>query len=459
MAAQSPTPRARVCITAGAVPEVIEDEIVEIMLAHYAAGASLRPGARELVKALDGRIALGVASNTYAALVHRALEASGLTALRLVVSGADMGRPKPLPDVYAEACRALGVAPADAIAFEDSPMGVSRRDGRPDGGRGTGPAGSGARPVGGRGAPRGGVAGGRGHHSRLTFGSGRYRTDVLGFLTRPPGGSRVANPAYAELHCHTNFSFLDGASAPDDLVDARGGAGPDGLAVTDHQGLYGAVRFASAAEAAGLHPVVGMEIELLEPAAADPDGSWSRPGGVAPGARRPAGPSRDCRGAVEGRPARPRPDAPGCPAIARSSRRTTGGSGRRSAGRTWCSWPGTRRAGGACAGWCRGRTWPGRRGARFTPGAAGREHAKGSWRCPVAATGSWRGACGPGTATGRGRSRSGMRGCFGAARAVAARIRRERVRHRALAPPAPRRRLAGRRGRASRRRSWDCRSW
>ena len=57
-------------------------------------------------------------------LVRRALDAAGLGALRLVVSGADMGRPKPRPDVYAEACRALGVAPADAIAFEDSPMGV-----------------------------------------------------------------------------------------------------------------------------------------------------------------------------------------------------------------------------------------------------------------------------------------------------------------------------------------------
>jgi beta-phosphoglucomutase-like phosphatase (HAD superfamily) len=42
----------------------------------------------------------------------------------VVVSGQDMGRPKPQPHVYAEACRALGVAPADAVAFEDSPMGV-----------------------------------------------------------------------------------------------------------------------------------------------------------------------------------------------------------------------------------------------------------------------------------------------------------------------------------------------
>ena len=75
---------------------------------------------------------------------------------------------------------------------------------------------------------------------------------------------------YAELHCHTNFSFLDGASAPDDLVERAVELGLTGLAVTDHAGLYGAVRFVSAAEAAGLHPVIGLEIELLDPAVADP---------------------------------------------------------------------------------------------------------------------------------------------------------------------------------------------
>lgn len=108
----------------GLPAEAIEQEIVDIMLAHYLAGAPLRPGARELVEALDGRMALAVASNTSADLVHRALQAAGLGRLRVVVSGADLGRPKPLPDVYLEACRALGVAPRDAVAFEDSPMGV-----------------------------------------------------------------------------------------------------------------------------------------------------------------------------------------------------------------------------------------------------------------------------------------------------------------------------------------------
>ena len=124
---------------------------------------------------------------------------------------------------------------------------------------------------------------------------------------------------YAELHCHTNFSFLDGASAPDDLVERAVELGLTGLAVTDHAGLYGAVRFVSAAQAVGLHPVVGVEIELLDPAVADPDrvviaprrprrrgstgGSAGREGSVqAP----PSGPS-------DGLPARPRPGRPRLP--------------------------------------------------------------------------------------------------------------------------------------------------
>ena len=57
---------------------------------------------------------------------------------------------------------------------------------------------------------------------------------------------------FAELHCHSNFSFLDGASAAEDLVERAVELGLSGLAVTDHQGLYGAVRFSAAAREAGL---------------------------------------------------------------------------------------------------------------------------------------------------------------------------------------------------------------
>ena len=82
----------------------------------------------------------------------------------------------------------------------------------------------------------------------------------------------MANPPYAELHCHSHFSFLDGASAPDELVGRAVELGLAGLAITDHQGLYGAVRFTTAAESAGLHPVIGIEIELLDAAVPDPGG-------------------------------------------------------------------------------------------------------------------------------------------------------------------------------------------
>ena len=78
--------------------------------------------------------------------------------------------------------------------------------------------------------------------------------------------------AYAELHCHSNFSFLDGASGVEDLVERAVDLGLTGLALTYHQGLYGAVRFASAAHEAGLNAIVGMEVELLDPVAPDVDG-------------------------------------------------------------------------------------------------------------------------------------------------------------------------------------------
>jgi len=76
--------------------------------------------------------------------------------------------------------------------------------------------------------------------------------------------------AFAELHCHSNFSFLDGASSADDLVARAVELGLGAVAVTDHQGLYGVVRFAIAADEAGIKPIVGLEIELIDPAVPDP---------------------------------------------------------------------------------------------------------------------------------------------------------------------------------------------
>jgi DNA polymerase III alpha subunit len=121
----------------------------------------------------------------------------------------------------------------------------------------------------------------------------------------------VSRTPYAELHAHTNFSLLDGASTPDELVARAVELGLTGLAVTDHRGLYGAVRFVSAAEEAGLHPVVGLEVELLEPLVADPAGVVVGPGRPRRRARSTAAPAETL--AAEGLPDRPRTDRPRLP--------------------------------------------------------------------------------------------------------------------------------------------------
>src|SRR3990172_2451014 len=69
-------------------------------------------------------------------------------------------------------------------------------------------------------------------------------------------------PRYAELHCHSNFSFLDGASHPHDLVRRAVELGYEALAITDHNGFYGAPRFRIVAAEAGLPTVYGVEIGL-----------------------------------------------------------------------------------------------------------------------------------------------------------------------------------------------------
>ena len=72
----------------------------------------------------------------------------------------------------------------------------------------------------------------------------------------------MAEPRYAELHAHTAFSFLDGASQPEALAAEAARLGLSALAVTDHDGLYGVVRFAQAARDLGLGSVFGAELSM-----------------------------------------------------------------------------------------------------------------------------------------------------------------------------------------------------
>ncbi|HEY4377527.1 MAG TPA: PHP domain-containing protein, partial [Acidimicrobiales bacterium] len=89
--------------------------------------------------------------------------------------------------------------------------------------------------------------------------------------------ARAGAVPYAELHCHSNFSFLDGASHPEELVEEAAHLGLEALAVTDHDGFYGVVRFAEAARAVGLPTVFGAEVTLDGPAA--PPAGAADPGG------------------------------------------------------------------------------------------------------------------------------------------------------------------------------------
>ena len=68
--------------------------------------------------------------------------------------------------------------------------------------------------------------------------------------------------AYVELHCHSAFSFLDGASHPVELADAAAEQGHAALALTDHDGLHGAMEMAQALTALGIRPITGAEVTL-----------------------------------------------------------------------------------------------------------------------------------------------------------------------------------------------------
>ena len=67
---------------------------------------------------------------------------------------------------------------------------------------------------------------------------------------------------YAELHCHSNFSFLDGAAHPDELAALAAERGLEAIALTDHGGLYAMVRFDVACRRAGIKPLLGCELTV-----------------------------------------------------------------------------------------------------------------------------------------------------------------------------------------------------
>src|SRR6266478_1952077 len=69
---------------------------------------------------------------------------------------------------------------------------------------------------------------------------------------------------YAELHCHSAYSFLDGASQPDELLAEAHRLGYPALALTDTNGIYGSLAFAHAAQPLGLQAITGAEVTLAD---------------------------------------------------------------------------------------------------------------------------------------------------------------------------------------------------
>src|SRR5438132_9003605 len=67
---------------------------------------------------------------------------------------------------------------------------------------------------------------------------------------------------YTELHAHSAYSFLDGASQPEELAARAAELGYEALALTDHDGVYGSLEFAHAAKHLGVRAITGAEVTL-----------------------------------------------------------------------------------------------------------------------------------------------------------------------------------------------------
>jgi HAD superfamily hydrolase (TIGR01509 family) len=106
--------------------QAMSDELYALAVSEIGNGATPRPGAIELVKALrSAGLPLAVASNSPRSHLLAGLHRTGLTEQFSVVLGSDdVANPKPAPDLYVQACVGLEVDPSDAIALEDSLPGV-----------------------------------------------------------------------------------------------------------------------------------------------------------------------------------------------------------------------------------------------------------------------------------------------------------------------------------------------
>jgi HAD superfamily hydrolase (TIGR01509 family) len=113
----------------GQRPDLAADlirEVTELMHEELQAQVDARPGAVELVRRLQGRVPLGLCSNSPRFLVDAALAGAGFAdAFDAVVSSDDVAHHKPAPDLYLLVCERLGVEPGETLALEDTASGIA----------------------------------------------------------------------------------------------------------------------------------------------------------------------------------------------------------------------------------------------------------------------------------------------------------------------------------------------
>jgi len=107
------------------VPDIIDSLTSSVVAQMRELGVPFRPGAQELLRSLrEAGVKTALVTMSMRRMALEIVDLIDFPAFDLVLGGDDVTRPKPFPDPYLEACAALGVDPADAVAIEDSPNGA-----------------------------------------------------------------------------------------------------------------------------------------------------------------------------------------------------------------------------------------------------------------------------------------------------------------------------------------------